>query len=178
MRWFLLPMVLFSFVSNCFCQGTSPSDSPESNSQTYTILRSNLGLSGSSNTVNTGVGEYTLNQSVGQAGVIGTSSNNILTLLQGYQQHMLTLESLSTEEKFQVLIGPNPANEWVNIIFKETITEDVTIRLIDLSGSVVKTKKYAASQIQRVSLEGLSTGMYMLQVISQNKQLISKLLKQ
>ena len=182
MKSLFLPLIFFYFLADCFCQGSSPSNSTDSNPPAFTILRSNVGLSGSSSTFVTSKGPHTINQSIGQASVIGTTSISIVTFLQGYQQPTSPIEAPIIENLkenvLRVIIGPNPANAWVDIIFEETITEEIEIRLIDFSGSVARTEKYAPSQIQRVPLEGLATGIYLLQVFSKDKQVISKILKQ
>ena len=108
-RLFLL-IVLFCSGSNCFSQGTSPSDSPGNSSPKYSILRSNLGVSGSSNGIVTAEGNYTIDQSIGQASVIGTNSTSIITLLQGYQQSSSSIEAPTIENLkenvLRVIIGP------------------------------------------------------------------------
>lgn len=164
--------LLFLFFASAYGYTQDLNDEPN-----YIIARSTLGLSGSSNTVNTGKGSYTLSQSIGQASIIGTSIKNNHSLLQGYQQYVLTLEVLKTEKIFQILVGPNPVTEWVKIIFEETISDEVIIHLLDLSGRVIKTKKYTPSQILRLSLKDLTKGMYIMHVISPNKQFITKLIK-
>lgn len=165
--------LLFLFIACAYGYTQDLNDEPN-----YIIARSTLGLSGSSSTIDTGKGSYTLNQSVGQASIIGTSIINNHTLLQGYQQYILTLEVPKSEKIFQVLVGPNPVTEWLKIIFEETITDEVIIHLLDLSGRVIKTKKYTPSQILRLSLKDLTKGMYIIHVISPNKQFTTKLIKQ
>jgi hypothetical protein len=93
----------------------------------------------------------------------------------------LTLEALfspiSFESGFQLY--PNPASNEVNIGFMLDESGDCTIRLEDLSGRFIREINFSEKQPgfigKTISTEGIPQGIYLIQLLTPNKQQIQKL---
>ena len=105
-----------------FSQTTDPSTD---NTGSFNVIRSTIGISGSSNTISTANGNYIISQSIGQSSIIGTGSNAGYTLRQGYQQPSILADAPSgnDNDKLEAKIYPNPFNHSIYISFSERITK-------------------------------------------------------
>lgn len=75
-----------------------------------------------------------------------------------------------------ISIYPNPAQDVFYVNFNNTLTDNTTLELYDAIGKLVINKK-ANSGIETVSLEGLTKGIYSLRIVSENKQLTARIIK-
>jgi hypothetical protein len=65
-------------------------------------------------------------------------------------------------------ISPNPASDWVDISFVQP--SDATINLFDLNGRKINTWSLYESTSIKLDLNGVSFGMYMLEVVSSDQK--------
>jgi hypothetical protein len=146
----------------------------------YMIIRSTLGVGGYSETITTSHGSYVICQSVGQSSVIGTHSNDRYSLIQGFQQPISrsVLLRLPPESDLFASLYPNPFYHYINVSFRDPVKEDITVSLTDLAGKVVFLDRYPATQLVSLDLEHLNSGMYILKVITNNKQYRANIIKQ
>jgi hypothetical protein len=144
----------------------------------YRIMRSNVGSSGSSQTVVTSSGTYKISQSIGQASVIGTHYNNGYYLRQGYQQPM---HKIKIVEEFDLdlnaKIHPNPFNQTIRITFSSKIEEDISVKIFDIHGRIVHAQEFLPAQNLELRLNDISSGSYFLKAISKGKHFTAKLIK-
>jgi hypothetical protein len=149
------------------------------NSKTYSIIRSNLGTSGSSKVITTNKGKYSVSQSIGQSSVIGTSSNNGYYLRQGYQQPLNSVKviSLSKNNDLTATVYPNPFDESVSISFNEDIENDIAVSVFDIAGKLIYIQKFSPAQRIELNLNDISSGSYLLKVLSSKKRFNAKLIK-
>jgi hypothetical protein len=150
------------------------------NSKSYSLTRSNLGTGGSSKVVKTNNGNYNISQSIGQSSVIGTSSNNGYYLRQGYQQPINKIQV--AEESFKnnnlaASVFPNPFEHSVFVSFNENMKQDITVLVFDVAGKEIYSKTFSASQRIELNLGKISSGSYILKVLSNNKLFNAKLIK-
>ncbi|MGJ3236012.1 T9SS type A sorting domain-containing protein [Marivirga sp.] len=69
---------------------------------------------------------------------------------------------------FHLSIYPNPANDHVNIIFKEKIN-NAEIQLINSSGAVLKTSnKNQLNSLTQISIGELENGIYFISISNKN----------
>lgn len=173
-------LISFVFLTFCFCVGHSQISSTESETEmSYSIIRSNLGISGSSHTFTANTKQYIVSQSIGQASVIGTSSNSGYTLRQGYQQpsSLTYIIPLDGDNKLKAIIYPNPFQQSISISFSELILNDIEVLLFDIKGSLIYSGKFIGSPLIRISLSDIANGYYVIKVSSGNKQISAKLIK-
>ena len=166
--------IVFNLIFFLFCIiGLRAQNSPE-----YKIIRSNLGSSGSSNTVVTSKGTFNVSQSIGQASVIGTHSQNGIYLRQGYQQpaHNISV-SKDTSGNLKARVFPNPFEAIVNITFSSLIKSNISVLVFDVNGKIVHNQNFSAAQNIQLNMSLISSGTYFLKAISGEKTLNSKLIK-
>lgn len=172
-------MKLYVFIAFVLCFVFSINGQDTTESKSYSILRSNLGTSGSSHTIVTKKGAYSINQSIGQASVIGTYSNNAYYLRQGYQQPLskIKVSPLSQNNDLSATVFPNPFEQSVSIFFNKNMKKDISVLVFGLNGKLIYSKKYMPLQRIQIHFDDLSSGTYLLKVVSNNKLFHSKLIK-
>ena len=147
------------------------------------IIRSTLGVNGLSKTINTNTATYFVQQSIGQASVIGTYSKNGYTIRQGFLQPLssgIKVQSVlenNPENNLKVVLYPNPFQQSINISINEYIINDVSIVIYNISGKIVFSEKHFESQLINISLDYLPKGDYIIKITTENKQFVSKLIK-
>ncbi len=154
--------------------------SSKNDSITYSIISSNVGVGGSSNNVTTANGNYKVSQSIGQASVIGTHTNGEYHLSQGYQQQTLLEISIIKdlgEKNLGAIIFPNPFEQSVNISFSDEILKDISVVVFNIQGSLIYSQKFNPAQSIELMLGDISSGVYLLNAISNGKQFNAKIIK-
>lgn len=143
------------------------------------LARSTTGVSGSSETITVNNKSYIIQQSVGQASVIGKFQSNGMVLRQGFiQPPVLSSKVIPEETNLQAIIYPNPVNNDVNITFKEDVKESVYIRIFDMLGRSVYDKKLNAAQQLTINLSFLASAQYIFLINTGEKQFKANLIKQ
>jgi len=150
-----------------------------SKSETPRIIRSNLGMSGSTNNLVTKKGTYYVSQSIGQSSVIGTSFKNGYYLRQGYQQPLnkIKVTPLTKRNNLNAKIYPNPFDESVSVSFDEDMQNEISIQVFDVAGKLVFGQKFSPTKNIELILNNISSGSYLIKVQSQNKLFNAKLIK-
>ncbi|MBN1180865.1 MAG: RICIN domain-containing protein [Bacteroidales bacterium] len=72
-----------------------------------------------------------------------------------------------------ILIYPNPAGQFVNIVLPENIHQNNIIYIYDLTGELVFSNKLPVGINHIICTESLANGMYIIQVVN-NKQVFTK----
>lgn len=149
------------------------------NTSSAYLVRSTTGVSGSSENITSNNKLFVVQQSIGQASVIGTFENSGYIFRQGFIQPDVLAKiidnniSLDLEANFY----PNPFIESVTLAFTEKIEGKVEVRIFDLLGRLVFSKSFMADQNVNVQLNYLSVAYYILKVTANNKQFIKKIIK-
>lgn len=143
------------------------------------IKRSSVGSSGSSSKVNVNGKMVLIQQSVGQASIIGTSKKNGCTLIQGFQQPLLSVLNTpkAEENKLYGALYPNPFENSLEIKFDEEVEGVFLISIYDTNGKLSYSKIQNAEQKIQLNLSSLKSGEYFLKINCKNKTLISKIIK-
>jgi fimbrial isopeptide formation D2 family protein len=88
----------------------------------------------------------------------------------------LFYDPLSTNNfQNQVAIYPNPSNDWVNIQSKAMI---VSYTLVDLHGKTLMEKQHIQDTQTRLSLQDLSSGIYLIKIKTDQGDSLHKLVRQ
>jgi hypothetical protein len=166
------------FVSALFLVFASQFSQAQNSSRDY-LVRSTTGTSGSSENVTTNNKQYVVQQSIGQASVIGTFYDNNYTLRQGFIQPnvMAKIIDVAIPLSLEAIVYPNPFIESVSISFSEQIIGKVEVVVFDLVGRQVFSESYKANQMVNVQFSALPVTSYILKVTANNKQFIKTLLK-
>lgn len=91
-----------------------------------------------------------------------------------------TLSEIRTvlfSDKLVVSVSPNPVTDVINVNFSNTGNEKTVLTLINATGAPVKSFTTSASQYT-ISATGLSKGVYILKVSSQNVNAVQKIVIQ
>ena len=77
--------------------------------------------------------------------------------------------------KIDAVVYPNPTNSEVNIEFASELENDVKVELYDMIGNKVsRFGMSAGSTVGNLTLEGMTSGMYLLQVVNSSNDIIYK----
>ena len=149
------------------------------NNSSEQLVRSSTGVAGSSENVTINNKAYIVQQSIGQASVIGTFSDENYTFRQGFIQPNVFAKiiDLAILLSLDAIIYPNPFVESVTISFSEQITDRVEVAVFDILGRLVFSKSYTANQKVNVEFNNLSVADYILKVTANKKQFIKKIIK-
>jgi trimeric autotransporter adhesin len=92
-------------------------------------------------------------------GAINTSRSNI---------KVSTVDATGIKDAtsgWQLSVFPNPADDMINIHFEQKAKEKVTVRIVDALGRQVIENSYDSSSLKEtISLEGINSGLYLLEV--------------
>ena len=124
-------------------------------------------------------GKYSVSQSIGQLSVIGTYSNKGFYLRQGYQQPLnkIKVSSVSQNNDLTATIYPNPFKQSISISFGNNMKNEISVLVFDISGKMIYSKKFQPSQRIQLDFDDISSGSYLLKVLSNNKLFNAKLIK-
>lgn len=148
------------------------------NSSGYRIVSSNLGSSGSSQSVETSRGIYKISQSVGQSSVIGTYYNNGYYLRQGYQQPTNTIKTIKNSDiELRAKVYPNPFSQTLFVTFSDLILKDITVKIFNVEARLIYAQEFLPSQRLELQLQDISSGSYFLSVASGRKKFKTKMIK-
>ena len=108
-----------------------------------------------------------------------TDGSTMLT--QGFHQGNITVSTAVDEmskSAMDVQIYPNPVSERLNVEFKNMEDQTVQVRLVDLTGKTVLTREFSnPSNTQRLNLNPVTAGTYMLEVKAAEKRKVFKIVK-
>ncbi|MDO5979709.1 T9SS type A sorting domain-containing protein [Flavivirga spongiicola] len=148
-------------------------------SQSDYLVRSTIGRSGTSGVSENGGETFVIQESVGQSSVIGTYINNNYILRQGFIQPnvLAKITDKNIPLGLQLTVFPNPFDKQLSIAFKEKVSGKVDITVFDVSGRFITSKSYQENQLVDVKLNALPSGSYILKVIANTKQFVTKIIK-
>lgn len=75
-----------------------------------------------------------------------------------------------------VIANPNPVNEWLSITLANSLINDATIEVYDVTGKLLISEPLV-NETTKIWMSNLSKGIYMLRIIAINKQQIIKVIK-
>ena len=141
-------------------------------SLTPTVLSSSGGFESSGGT--------SLSWTTGEV-MIQTFSEGSAMLTQGFHQGNITVSTAVDEmskSAMDVQIYPNPVSERLNVEFKNMVDQTVQVRLVDLTGKTILTREFSnPSNTQRLNLNPVNSGTYMLEVNAGQKRKVFKIVK-
>ena len=108
--------------------------------------------------------------SIGQV-VYTTNGSNSGTKSQGVQQayEILTLNTKEMTSDISLLVYPNPTTNHLTLQLGSEITEDLSYQLFDLQGRLLQKGEVNTRKTQ-IYTSGLSSGVYLINVINQNSK--------
>jgi hypothetical protein len=139
-------------------------------SNAQTITHSVVASAGANHT-NTEAG-YSISWTLGEP-VIGslTSSDNTITLHQGFQQGSLVIVSINDIEfTSDILVYPNPATSFVNIKVDGLSSGSLNLEIIDIHGRLrASYQGFTSEDIVTINTNNLNSGIYMLRFYTEGR---------
>lgn len=77
-------------------------------------------------------------------------------------------EILSDKESAALLLYPNPVGNQLTVVFPAFLTEDYTLQVIDVQGRVVALLSGRSTAMTSLDVQGLPSGVYLLQLRSKS----------
>lgn len=140
--------------------------------QSVAIKRASL--STAPQTIQNGV--ITVQQSVGFMGLMHTSQQNNNTTISGFLLPSVRNSLLDPETSIQWLLYPNPFSTHINIDFSAPVSGAMKLLLFDVTGQLIVEKTLEAKQQQRIPMEHLAQGEYIIQINVMGKSFSAQLL--
>lgn len=143
------------------------------------LVRSSVGVSGSSENITVNNKSYFVQQSIGQASVTGTFNNSRYTIRQGFIQPNVLAKIIDPNISIdlEATFYPNPFIENVTLVFTEKIEGNIEVAIFDMLGRLVFSKSYTANQNLKIKFNNLSVAHHILKVTANNKQFIKTIIK-
>lgn len=168
MKKCILLLVLVALIQLSFAQ----------NNNQYRIISSNLGSSGSSQTIQTSNGNYKVSQSIGQSSVIGTHYRNGYYLRQGYQQPLTKVKSNDDYSyDLKAKIFPNPFENALIITFSSPMLKNISVIIFDINSKIIFNQEFLPTQRLELNINDIANGAYFLRVTSGKQHFNTKLIK-
>lgn len=165
----LLTLFLSFFLAQMHAQKTSGKQ----------LVRSTMGVSGSSETIKIKNKTYVVQQSIGQSSAIGTFVSGGLVLRQGFIQPNATAKIVSKTPptNLQAIVYPNPFFESISLSFNEEITSKISVEVFDTNGRTIYAEDFKPSQKLDIGLGQFPESNYILMVKANDKQFVKKIIK-
>ncbi|MEP0265693.1 choice-of-anchor L domain-containing protein [Dokdonia sp.] len=121
----------------------------------------------------------TMYQNIANPQTIYVRTTSLATGCRAISDFLLETDVLSidTEDNQLFSVYPNPTSDVVNLRFFNQ-NETVDIHIFDIQGKLIKEEISIASTDQTIDIRTLSQGLYFIQVRSENKVSVLKLLKE
>jgi len=138
-----------------------------------------LSSQGTTNQISGGI---VVRQSIGQQSIIGNSTNNNSTVMQGFQQSLwgqyIASNLAIVDDGIKIVTYPNPFTETIHFQFSKSITEEVSIFVFDVLGRLIYQKKEKVDNaILTVDLAALPTSEYLVRLNTPNLNHYTKIIK-
>ena len=142
------------------------------------MIKQTLGINGSSEFIYANNKSYFIQQSIGQASVINTFDANNHQLRQGFLQPIkAALINSGFDTEIDVLVYPNPFDDWVHLEFGEPMVDVITISLHHISGALIDQRLFDPSENITIPFPDLPIGAYVLRGQMRSQAFSIKLIK-
>ncbi len=74
----------------------------------------------------------------------------------------------------QLVVYPNPTSDFINLYFTDSELWDFTVFVYDLKGTIVKEQTFYSSYHEKLSLNNIPSGMYLVYIVRQGKTYMQK----
>lgn len=145
--------------------------------QELEIRRQTTGIAGASESFNHGGHQLIIQQSIGQASVIGTSESGSFSLRQGFIQPEFTLSAATENTDLEATVFPNPFANQFQIRFDDAVEDALEIQIFDLSGRAILGERFSAAQQVTIHFPDAAAGMYLIRITTGKKQFSGRIQK-
>jgi hypothetical protein len=139
--------------------------------------RSVIGMGGISKNVMLNGKSYYLQQSIGQSGIIGTSDNNNIVVIQGFIFPEMMKNLLSIPKDIDIEIKSLPFSDIYVISIHDPSISSYSVSLFNINGQKIYGRKYINASEFEINLNSFKSGCYFLLVFNQNRKFSTKFIK-
>lgn len=111
---------------------------------------------------------------IGAVNFYSLETNNTVFLDDFSFSYLGSAIGISENPENPFLLFPNPANEYIQV--QSELNEQVVVQLMDLTGKLIKSVTLGANRIHQVDISDLSSGLYLVKMISDGKEYTQKLM--
>ncbi|MBS1934526.1 MAG: T9SS type A sorting domain-containing protein [Bacteroidetes bacterium] len=169
------PVILTDFDANMQTDGTVHLNwvtQAEENAGYFDVLRSANGAEWSmlatvqANGSTSGTSDYSY---IDQQPVLGSNSYRLRIASTDGTFMYSAIKVINNSSVQSLTVFPNPTKDFINVYMGSAITSELTMRLVNISGQLLKTQKIAAgSNIVSIPVNNFSSGVYVLQFTDQS----------
>jgi hypothetical protein len=138
------------------------------------LRRHTVGMAGASIDLHT-ERKWHIQSTTGQGGVIGTTSDQGLTLRQGFIQPIREFSATKVSRELDVIIYPNPSTGIFNIQISSE--QDAQIEVLDLSGRQLFNTLYKPGKNNMIDLEAFTSGVYLIKISAERQRYNGRIVK-
>jgi hypothetical protein len=109
---------------------------------------------------------YTVGQ-IANGNLSGTNGYIIEGVQQPYEISVVTGIENTASIRLECIVYPNPTSGTVKLVFESYDYENLKFRLYDITGALLQDKKVESRETE-ISLENLSSSVYLLKVMNNN----------
>lgn len=146
-------------------------------SLSQSILRQTTGLAGGSNSILLDQQGYLIQQSIGQASVIGIYTNSKTELRQGFIQPFSIISFEKEVEKLHLDLFPNPFKDEVTIVFERAMDQSIYIQVFDIMGRIIIEETKFVTIKTTIKIPDVPNGTYLLRIVTNNQQYSTQIQK-
>lgn len=122
------------------------------------------------------VGNFKVQQSIGQTGITGAVNHRASTVIRGFLLPQNIFTSKPNVPDFDLLVYPNPFVDYIDLSFSKTVSGNMLFRLHDVTGRLIFEQTSLVKQNQRIELGFLAQAEYILSVEVMGKRFSQNLL--
>lgn len=143
------------------------------------VVRSTVGVSGTTSEVKKGDQQLVVQQSVGQSSVIGFYTSGNQAIRQGFIQPPIEILSVGKTEAppIDAVVYPNPFASEITVALNEELSQQLEITIYDMLGRVVFEQSKNPDREITIDLSFLSTAQYVLLLSSEEREFKANILK-
>lgn len=122
---------------------------------------------------------FTVQQSIGHMGLIHTTAQDGNTVISGFlvpHNFAQNSQQITPEQSIEWQLYPNPFSTHINIDFSAPVRGDMHLLLFDVAGKLVLEKTLEAKQQQRIPMEHLAQGEYIINISVLEKSFSAQIL--
>lgn len=102
----------------------------------------------------------------------------LITLSKNKILNKVSAEQVTQNASNEITLAPNPARHYFTLSLKQDIQKTATLKITDMTGKVVLQQALAGSNVQKINIEGITKGLYIVTVVSGKSTFNQKLIIQ
>ncbi|WOC39350.1 T9SS type A sorting domain-containing protein [Polaribacter sp. HL-MS24] len=146
------------------------------------LLKSTISTVGSETSMVVFGGKNRVLESIGQSGIIATSTFDAMEIQQGFLTNIRFYEVNNTDQpewnqSIPIVISPNPFTDYIQIEFSVKTKYPIHLKIYDLNGKVFSHQTYPSAKSITVPMKKYRIGGYIVRLVSGQNKYVEKIFK-